>query len=191
MRRLHTIISIAVMALLLVSCGADQAMKKGDKFYAVGEYFDAATQYKKAYTQTSNKERALKGQRAMKVADCYRRIHFTSKAITAYQNAVRYKQDDSLTHFYLGQLQMRNGNYREAEKQFQMAIDSLIDNNQILSLAKNGLKAAQMAPFILTDDKAPVELLGMRVIDILIDGEIGYYKDIFREEGLSGLIEAL
>ena len=146
MRRLHTIISIAVMALLLVSCGADQAMKKGDKFYAVGEYFDAATQYKKAYTQTSNKERALKGQRAMKVADCYRRIHFTSKAITAYQNAVRYKQDDSLTHFYLGQLQMRNGNYREAEKQFQMAIDSLIDNNQILSLAKNGLKAAQMAP---------------------------------------------
>ena len=53
------------------------------------------------------------------------------------------------------------------------------------------VKAAQMAPFILTDDKAPVELLGMRVIDILIDGEIGYYKDIFREEGLSGLIEAL
>jgi spermidine synthase len=53
------------------------------------------------------------------------------------------------------------------------------------------VKAAQMTPFILTDDKAPVELLGMKVIDILIDGEIGYYKDIFREQGLSGLIEAL
>ena len=53
------------------------------------------------------------------------------------------------------------------------------------------VQAAQMSPFILTDDKAPVELLGMKVIDILIDGEIGYYKDIFREEGLSGLIEAL
>ena len=84
----------------------------------------------------------------MKLADCYRRIHFTSKAITAYQNAVRYKQDDSLTHFYLGQLQMRNGNYREAEKQFQMAIDSLqfTVNTNYLALAKNGLKAAQMAP---------------------------------------------
>ena len=122
MRRLHAIITITISALLLVSCGADQAMKKGDKFYAVGEYYDAAIQYKKAYTQTPNKERTIKGQRALKVADCYRRIHFTSKAITAYQNAVRYKQDDSLTHFYLGQLQMRNGNYREAEKQFQMAI---------------------------------------------------------------------
>lgn len=29
--------------LLLMGCGADQAMKKGDKFYAIGEYFDAAT----------------------------------------------------------------------------------------------------------------------------------------------------
>ena len=158
-------------SLLLVSCGADMAMKKGDKFYALGEYFDAAAQYRKAYTHTSNKEKALKGQRAMKVADCYRRIHFTSKAITAYQNAVRYKQDDSLTHFYLGQLQMRNGNYREAEKQFKMAIDSLLyakesgnngnserssdkgnpkfqnslDKKQILSLAENGLAAAKQA----------------------------------------------
>ena len=52
----------------------------------------------------------------------------------------------------------------------------------------NGNLASRL---ILTDDKAPVELLGMEVIDILIDEEIGYYKDIFREEGLSGLIEAL
>jgi outer membrane protein OmpA-like peptidoglycan-associated protein len=43
---------------------------------------------------------------------------------------------------------MRNGNYREAEKQFQMAIDSLqfTVNTNYLALAKNGLKAAQMAP---------------------------------------------
>lgn len=44
---------------------------------------------------------------------------------------------------------------------------------------------------IFTDDKAPVELLGMEVIDILINDEIGYYKDVFKEEGLTGLIEAL
>ena len=137
---------IAVTTLLLVSCGADLAMKKGDKFYAVGEYFDAATQYKKAYTQTPNKEKALKGQRALKAADCYRRIHFTGKAITAYQNAVRYKQDDSLTHFYLGQLQMRNGNYREAEKQFQMAIDSLPQDDPHRQIAEAGLSAARQAP---------------------------------------------
>ena len=125
MRKCHILILSVVGALLLISCGADQAMKKGDKFYAVGEYFDAATQYRKAYTHTPSKQRVLKGQRAMKVADCYRRIHFTTKAISAYQNALRYKQDDSLTHLYLGQLHMRNGSYKEAAKHFQMAIDSL------------------------------------------------------------------
>ena len=167
MRKCHILILSVVGALLLISCGADQAMKKGDKFYAVGEYFDAATQYRKAYTHTPSKQRVLKGQRAMKVADCYRRIHFTTKAITAYQNAM-------LTHLYMGQLHMRNGSYKEAAKHFQMAIDSLSmvyhnskesgntgdseqrsdkENAQFLnsidnyiSLAKTGLKAAQQAP---------------------------------------------
>ena len=141
--------SFIFLSLLLTGCGADQAMKKGDKFFALGEYFDAAAQYRKAYTHTPNKERAVKGQRAMKMAECYRRIHFTSKAISAYQNAIRYKQDDSLTHFYLGQLQMRNGNYREAEKQFQMAIDSLqltVDGLQMITLARAGLESAKKAP---------------------------------------------
>ena len=45
--------------------------------------------------------------------------------------------------------------------------------------------------YLLTDDQAPVELLGMRVIDSLIEDEIGYYKDIFREEGLEGLLNSI
>ena len=99
---------IVCFALLLCGCGADQNMKKGDAFFAVGEYYDAATYYRKAYTQTPSKERALRGQRAMKMAECYRRLHFTSKAISAYNIAVKTKAADSLTYFYLGQLQMRN-----------------------------------------------------------------------------------
>ncbi len=145
MRKACIIIYCVVCAVLITSCGADQAMKKGDKFFAVGEYFDAAAQYRKAYSHTPNKEREKKGQRAMKMAECYRRIHFTSKAISAYQNAIRYKQDDSLTHFYLGQLQMRNGNYREAEKQFQMAADSLPFEDPHRQLALTGLKSAKQA----------------------------------------------
>jgi outer membrane protein OmpA-like peptidoglycan-associated protein/tetratricopeptide (TPR) repeat protein len=145
MRKTSVIFSI-LFSLLLMGCGADQALKKGDKFYAVGEYFDAAAQYRKAYTQTSNKDRAFKGKCAMKMADCYRRINFTSKAIAAYNNALRYKQDDSLTQLYLGQLYMRNGNYKEATKHFQAAIDSMRLPDEGIRLAKNGLKAAQLAP---------------------------------------------
>lgn len=44
---------------------------------------------------------------------------------------------------------------------------------------------------ILTDDRAPVELLGMRMIDSIIKDEIGYYKRIFREQGLTGLLNSL
>ena len=146
MRRFLTIFWIAISTALMISCGAEQAMKKGDKHYAIGEYYDAATQYRKAYSQTPTKERALKGQRAMKLADCYRRINFTTKAITAYNNAVRYKQADSLTHFYLGQLYLKNGNYKEAAKQFQTVLDSLPETDPHWRLAKTGLQSAQMAP---------------------------------------------
>ena len=118
-------IYIIMCTLLLGGCGADQAVKKGDKFWAVGEYYDAAAQYRKAYAQTPSKERATRGERAQKLAECYRRLNQTNKAITAYKNVVRYKKADSLTHLYLGQLYMRNGNYKEAAKAFAVAGDSL------------------------------------------------------------------
>ena len=139
---LHLIIYIALVSALLMGCGADQAMKKGDRFYALGEYFDASKQYKKAYAQTPAKERALRGQRALKLADCYRRINYTQRAIAAYSNAIRYHQTDSLTHFYLAQQLMKNGNYKEAAKHFQLTLDSMPG----YPLALTGLRSAQQAP---------------------------------------------
>ena len=43
---------------------------------------------------------------------------------------------------------------------------------------------------ILTDDKAPVELLGMSAIDGIIREELSYYKDILRRDGVGGLLNA-
>lgn len=53
------------------------------------------------------------------------------------------------------------------------------------------LEACEKGELILTDDKAPVELLGMRVIDSIIRDEIGYYKAIFKEKGISGLLNEM
>ena len=36
-----------------------------------------------------------------------------------------------------------------------------------------------------TDDKAPVEMLGMRVIDEMITEELDYYRNLFKEQGLA------
>ena len=151
MKNYWLIACVAVLTTLLTGCGVEQAIKKGDKYYALGEYYDAATQYKKAYSMTPAKERALRGKRALKMAESYRRINYTQKAIAAYNNAVRYKQTDSLTYLHLAQQLMKNGNYKEAAKYFQTAIDSLPKNNSQFStvnsqLAKTGLHSAQKAP---------------------------------------------
>lgn len=148
MRKNLYLIMIGVVSMFLTGCGADQALKKGDKFYAMGEYFDAANQYKKAYSQTPTKERQQRGQRALKMAECYRRINYTQKAIAAYNNAIRYKQTDSMTYLYLAQQLMKNAQYKEAEKQFQTALDSMGNNAsmELRTLATTGLRSAQKAP---------------------------------------------
>ena len=55
----------------------------------------------------------------------------------------------------------------------------------------NRLVPRQGGDYILTDDKAPVELLGIQVIDGLIQDEASYYKDILDEEGIGGLLDRL
>ena len=42
--------------------------------------------------------------------------------------------------------------------------------------------------YVLTDDKAPVEVLSMRALDGIIKDEVNYYKEIYKEEGLKGII---
>ena len=41
---------------------------------------------------------------------------------------------------------------------------------------------------ILTDDKAPVEVLGMRVLDELIAGELDYYRENFSLQEILGML---
>ena len=55
---------------------------------------------------------------------------------------------------------------------------------QVLS----GLESYSGGDSVLTDDQAPVEMLGMKVIDSLISEELDYYKGVFREEGLEGVL---
>lgn len=134
-------ISLAV-CLLLTGCGIDKNLKKGEKFLALGEYYDAADQFKQAYSKTPTKERDKRGQRALKMAYCYDKINATPKAIGAYRNAIRYKQASLQDRLAYARLLLKNGDYKLANTEFQELSDSL--PNDIL--VKNGLKSAQMAP---------------------------------------------
>ena len=88
---LYTLILVATL-LSLSGCGAERAVRKGDKHQALGEYYDAAVQYRKAYRQLSPKEREQRGKVALKMARCYERINQSQRANSAYANALRYGQ---------------------------------------------------------------------------------------------------
>ena len=59
---------------------------------------------------------------------------------------------------------------------------------ELMQYVSGSLRAYEPGTHILTDDKAPVELLGMQVIDELIGEEIGVYKEMFRKYGIEGLL---
>ena len=139
----HTLLFF-VAALLLASCGADKYMKQGEKNLALGEYYDAADNFKLAYQKTEPKDRKTRGRIARKMAYCYDKSLQTAKAIVAYRNAIRYNADVAADHLGLARLLMKNGDYKGAVKEYQVALDSLPNNAQ----AREGLEAARKAPEI-------------------------------------------
>ena len=139
---LLSIFSIFFFALtILVSCGAERNFKRGEKYLALGEYFDAANEFKQAYQKTPPKERERRGQIALKMALCYDKTLQTGKAVAAYRNVIRYKQDKIEEHLALARQLMKEGSYAAAEAEFKLVLDSLPNN----TLAKEGLIAAKNA----------------------------------------------
>lgn len=81
----------------------------------------------------------------------------------------------------------------EALQVFQQNIEKVPQKElaDLMGHIRQGMKRYEAGDYVMTDDKAPVELLGMQVIDKLIQGEVKYYKDVYKREGLSGLLRGL
>lgn len=138
-----SILSAFLLAVLvLVSCGAERNFKRAERHLALGEYFDAANEYKQAYQKTPPKDRKRRALIASKMAFCYDKSLQTGKAVAAYRNVIRYKQAKMEEHLALARQLMKEGSYAAAEAEFKLVLDSLPDN----TLAKEGLIAAKNAP---------------------------------------------
>ncbi len=130
---------------LLFLCGLSSCrnyLKMADESYALGEYYDAARMYKRAYSKTPAKERDERGRIAFIMGDCYRIINASANAKAAYINAIRYNYPDSITFFRLGEMQLKTGEYKNAEKSFE----TYLEYDPTHALAQNGLTSARMAP---------------------------------------------
>lgn len=136
------IVLTLTVSILSVGCGADKNLKKAEKYLALGEYYDAANQYKQAYRKTPAKERDARGKIALKMARCYDKVNQHTAAIAAYRNAIRYKQAMIPDRLQYARLLLKNAEYKNAVEEFKMVLDSLPNDE----LAKNGLISAQKAP---------------------------------------------
>lgn len=78
-------------------------------------------------------------------------------------------------------------------KRFADNLDKENDEELIKLMTKVSEKLIpyEAGEYIMTDDKAPVELLGMKVIDELIKDEVEYYREIYKKEGIEGLMNSL
>jgi len=133
-----------IILLLVTACGADRNFRRGEKYLVLGEYYDAAHEYRQAYQKTDPKQREARGRIARKMAICYDKCLQTARAQAAWRNAVRYGQVNVHDRLAFAQTLMKTGAYREAAEQFQLVLDSLPENQ----LARDGLFAAKRAPAI-------------------------------------------
>lgn len=86
---------------------------------------------------------------------------------------------EMLQNLDAGIAQLENGNEKSA------------DLAGMMSTVRAALVPYEAGGYLLTDDKAPVELLSMRAIDALIQDEVNYYKGVYERNGLAGLLEIL
>ena len=61
----------------------------------------------------------------------------------------------------------------------------------MMDKAAAGLLVYEAGSYKMTDDKAPVELLSIQVIDELIRDEVQYYSSIYETKGIRGLLNEL
>lgn len=83
-----------------------------------------------------------------------------------------------------------NPQIKENLKEGLEAVEDL-ELKAYLYQVEQSLTPCEKGSYILTDDKAPVELLGIQVIDGLIEREVEFYKGIYEKEGTRGLLNYL
>jgi outer membrane protein OmpA-like peptidoglycan-associated protein/tetratricopeptide (TPR) repeat protein len=135
------IILWTLVAVCLCSCGAENALRKAEQAEALGEYFEAAKYYKQAYSKTKVKERDKRGERAFKMGECYRLINYSSRAVGAYKNAVRYNYPEEIALLHLADMQRMTADYKNAAKNYQLYLEKHPNDGTAL----NGLKACEDA----------------------------------------------
>ena len=110
---------LILAALLLVSCGPDKFVKKGNEAFYIGEYYEASLQYAKAYAKIPASEKEKRGEIAYKIGESNRLCNYSIKALAGYRNAARFKYTDTLTYYYLAEMERIGKDYKNAALHYE------------------------------------------------------------------------
>lgn len=171
MRRLINLAYLLSLGVFLVSCAtAERLQKRGDNFLALGEYAEAAGQYKRAYNLTSPKDHEKRGFLQYRMAECFRKYGYTARAVGAYKSAARYNYTDTLTYYWEGEMLRKQGDYKGARKAYESQLE--ITPNHEGSL--QGLTSCDISP----DIKAAGSAYSVK-IEPLFNGSRADYSPAF------------
>ena len=122
-RSIVYILLIGCLIGSLSGCSIKSRVKRADKKYAIGEYYDASEIYKQVYGHINpKKDRELKSEIAYKQGECYRVLN-NYRAVNSYKNAIRYKYQDSIVYLHYAQVLQYQAKYAEAEKNYSIYLD--------------------------------------------------------------------
>ena len=122
--KLALLVTVMMTAMMMVSCNGDKNLKKGEQYWAIGEYYEAAQEFAKAYAKTPPAHKERRGMIAYKVAESNRKMNYYAKAQAGYRNAVRYKYVDTLTYFYLAEMERYNKEYKQAARDYRLYLET-------------------------------------------------------------------
>jgi len=133
---------MASVVLSLASCKGPK-LKEADEAYDRGEYFDAATIYRKLYNRYNRKEDAwLRGELAFQLGMCHLKLNQGNRATAAFQNAIRYEYEDTTLMLRLAQAQQREGQYAAAINSYNEYLEIAPDSWE----ARVGIRGCELAP---------------------------------------------
>ena len=122
-RNLLYILCVSVFIAGFSSCSVSARIKRADKKYNIGEYYQAAERYKQVYRRINSKDKSMRAHVAFNQGECYRILN-NSKATSAYKNAIRYHYPDSIVYLHYAQVLHYQGKYKEAIKQYDIYLEA-------------------------------------------------------------------
>lgn len=133
------ILLIMIMVLPMVLFSQKRKAERAYEAYRAGEYYEAIDYFKDAYTKS--KDREVKAELVVMVAECYRIINDSRNAETWYRRAVRTQGVTPEAQYWLAETLKKNEKY-------QLAIDEYRKYRQAVAndpRADLGIRSCELA----------------------------------------------